>query len=50
MVSKGYLTIEQTHEKLITSLRTAYAEGSNLKKEQTSYDDMLDAQIISQGL
>ena len=43
MVSKGYLAIEVKHDKLLTSLRTAYAEELNLKKDQTSYDDMLDA-------
>jgi hypothetical protein len=43
VVSKGYLAINEKHDKLITSLRTAYAEELNLKKEQTSYDDLLDA-------
>ena len=43
IVSKRYLAINQEHDKLITSLRTAYAEELNLKKEQTSYDDLLDA-------
>ena len=43
MISKGYLAIEEKHDKLITSLRTAYAEELNLKKEQTSYSDLLDA-------
>ena len=43
VVTKGYLAIEEKHDKLITSLRTAYAEELNLKKEQTSYDDLLDA-------
>jgi hypothetical protein len=46
-ISKGYLAMEQKHEKLITSLRTAYAEELNLKKEQTSYDDILDALRLS---
>ena len=36
VVSKGYLAIDENHDKLITSLRTAYAEELNLKKEQTS--------------
>jgi len=35
------------HDKLLTSLRTAYAEELNLKKEQTSYDDLLDALRLS---
>lgn len=43
MVSKGYLAIEERHDKLLTSLRTAYAEELNLKKDQTSYSDLLDA-------
>ena len=43
LVSKGYLGIEEKHDKLITSLRTAYAEELNLKKDQTSYSDLLDA-------
>lgn len=43
MISKGYLAIEEKHDKLLTSLRTAYAEELNLKKEQTSYSDLLDA-------
>lgn len=43
MTSKGYLAIEEKHDKLITSPRTAYAEELNLKKEQTSYSDLLDA-------
>ena len=47
MVSKSYLAIEERHNKLLTSLRTAYAEELNLKKEQTSYDDILDALRLS---
>lgn len=47
MISKGYLAIEERHDKLITSLRTAYAEELNLKKEQTSYSDLLDALRLS---
>lgn len=43
MISKGHLAIEEKHDKLLTSLRTAYAEELNLKKEQTSYSDLLDA-------
>jgi len=43
VVSKGYLAIDEKHDKLITSLRTAYAEELNLKKDQTSYSDLLDA-------
>jgi len=47
MISKGYLAIEEKHDKLLTSLRTAYAEELNLKKEQTSYSDLLDALRLS---
>jgi len=47
MVSKGYLAIPQKHDKLITSLRTAYAKELTLDKEQTSYDDSLDALRLS---
>jgi hypothetical protein len=43
IISKEYLAIEEKHDKLITSLRTAYAEELKLKKEQTSYNDLLDA-------
>ncbi len=43
MISKEYLAIEEKHDKLLTSLRTAYAEELKLKKEQTSYNDLLDA-------
>jgi hypothetical protein len=31
------------YDKLITSLRTAWAEELNLKKDVTGYDDLLDA-------
>ena len=47
IISKGYLAIEEKHDKLLTSLRTAYAEELNLKKEQTSYDDLFDALRLS---
>ena len=43
IISKGYLAIEEKHDKLLTSLRTTYADELNLKKEQTSYSDLLDA-------
>lgn len=42
IVSKSYLGIPQKYDKLITSLRTAYAKELSLNKEQTSYDDLLD--------
>jgi hypothetical protein len=42
LVSKGFLAIDPKYNKLITSLRTAYAEELNLKKDVTSYDDLID--------
>jgi hypothetical protein len=47
MINKGYLAIPKQHEKLITSLRTAYAREYSLDKEQTSYDDSLDGLRLS---
>ncbi len=47
VVSKGYLAIPEKYDKLLISLRTAYAEELNLKKEQTSYNDLLDALRLS---
>ncbi len=47
IITKSYLAIEEKHGKLITSLRTAYAEELNLKKDQTSYSDLLDALRLS---
>jgi hypothetical protein len=47
MVSKQYLAIDPKYDKLIISLRTAYAEELSLKKDQTSYDDLLDALRLS---
>jgi hypothetical protein len=43
VVSKEYLAIPEKHDKLITSLRTAWAEELSLDKKETSYDDLLDA-------
>jgi len=42
VVTKGYLAIPEKYDKLLTSLRTAYAEELNLKKDVTSYDDLID--------
>ena len=42
VVSKGYLAIDPRYDKLITSLRTAYANELSLDKQQTSYSDLLD--------
>jgi len=47
IVSKGYLAIDPKYDKLLTSLRTAWAEELNLKKDVTSYDDLLDALRLS---
>jgi len=44
---KGYLAIPSQHDKLITSLRTAYATHYSLDKDQTSYNDLLDALRLS---
>ena len=42
LVSKSFLAIDPKYNKLITSLRTAYAEELNLKKDIGSYSDLLD--------
>ena len=42
VVTKAYLAIPEKYDKLLTSLRTAYAEELNLKKDVTSYDDLID--------
>lgn len=47
VISKGYLAIDPKYDKLLISLRTAYAEELNLKKEQTSFNDSLDALRLS---
>lgn len=41
--TKEYLAIPEQFDKLIISLRTAYANKYSLDKEQTSYSDSLDA-------
>ena len=41
------MTIPEKHDKLITGLRTAWALELSLDKEQTSYDDLLDALRLS---
>jgi hypothetical protein len=43
MINQGYLAISEKYEKLIITLRTAQAKEYSLDKEQTSYDDLLDA-------
>jgi hypothetical protein len=47
VVSKGYLAIDKKYDKLITSLRTAYANELSLDKDQTSYSDLLDVLRLS---
>ena len=47
MINKEYLAIAEKYDKLIVSLRTAYAKEYSLDKEQTSYDDMIDALRLS---
>jgi Terminase large subunit, T4likevirus-type, N-terminal len=47
MINKGYLAIPAEYDKVLTSLRTAYAEELNLKKDVTSYNDLLDALRLS---
>jgi hypothetical protein len=47
MLNKEYLAIPEKYEKLIISLRTAQANEYSLDKEQTSYDDLLDALRLS---
>jgi hypothetical protein len=42
VISKGYLAIDPKYDKLLTSLRTAYANELTLDKNQTSYNDLLD--------
>jgi hypothetical protein len=46
-VSKGYLCIPPKYDKLVISLRTAWANELSLDKEQTSYSDSLDALRLS---
>ena len=43
LVNKEYLAIPKEFDKLIISLRTAYANEYSLDKEQSSYSDSLDA-------
>jgi hypothetical protein len=43
LVNKEYLCVPKQHDKLIVSLRTAYANEYSLDKEESSYNDWLDA-------
>lgn len=47
LISKGFLAINPKYDKLITSLRTAYAEELNLKKDVGRYSDLLDGLRLS---
>jgi hypothetical protein len=47
MVAQKYLVIPEEHDKLVISLRTAYAKELSLDKEQTNYDDLFDALRLS---
>jgi len=47
VLSKGYLAIDKKYDKLITFLRTAYANELSLDKDQTSYNDLLVALRLS---
>jgi hypothetical protein len=50
LIFEGYLAIPDKYGKLIISLRTAQAKEYSLDKEQTSYDDLLDAlRLILKG-
>jgi hypothetical protein len=42
-LERGYIAINPTFDKLITSLRTAVAEENTLDKESMSYADIFDA-------
>ncbi len=43
LVNKEYLAIPEQVDKLIITLRTAYAKEYSFDKEQTSYSDSIDA-------
>jgi len=43
MISKEYIAIPKEFDKLIISLRTAYANELSLDKGKTSYSDSLDS-------
>ena len=43
VVAKGIFAVPEKYDKLLISMRTAYAEDLVLKKDVTSYDDLFDA-------
>jgi hypothetical protein len=47
MITKNYLAIPAKYDKLIISLRMAWARELSLDKDQTSYNDLLDALRLS---
>ena len=47
LINKEYLAIPKEFDKVIISLRTAYANEYSLDKEETSYSDSLDALRLS---
>ena len=47
LINKEYLAIPKELDKLIISLRTAYAYEYSLDREQTSYSDTLEALRLS---
>ena len=47
LVSKEYLCIPKSMDKLAIALRTAYAEELSLNKERSSYNDLTDALRLS---
>jgi low affinity Fe/Cu permease len=47
LINMDYLAISAKYDKLIISLRTAQANDVSLEKEETSYDDILDATRLS---
>jgi hypothetical protein len=47
LINKGYLAIPEKYNKLIVSLRTAYAKEYSLDKENTSYNHSLNALRLS---
>jgi len=44
---KDIWQLTQKYDKLLISLRTAYANELSLDKQQTSYDDLLDGLRLS---
>jgi hypothetical protein len=46
-INKEYLAIPEKFDKLLISLKTAVAKEYSLDKEQTFYDDLLDALRLS---